>query len=444
MGPTLGQRLRALRVERGLSQADLAGELVSPSYVSLIEAGKRSPEPEVLEGLARKLGCSPLYLESGVAPEEVNEQRLRLQFAEMALKNGDTADARDLYTELARTGSRETRLTAIWGLARAEESIGNLKGAVEHLDTLLEASRAGEPGAPGLLTLLVGKCRLYERAGDYNRGIEVGESARAEVRELGLQGSEDEIKLATTLIASYWGRGDLFSAQQLAAGVIERAERLGSRSAQGNAYWNASLVAEARGQLTQAIDLAARALALLSESAAPLAESLASLRVTYAWLLLRCDPPRIEEAESLLGNAHAVLADMAFGPKLAACETELARCALLRGNFNEAVRVADRSVGRLLEAGGAETENAHVVAGLARIMRGEEDAGIREVAAAAAGLNVLEARMEAAKAWRDLAECMIQCGRSEDAISALRQAADCAGARSATMLPRPVLLRATD
>src|SRR5580704_12738572 len=94
MGSSLGQRLRALRIERGLSQAELAGDLVSPSYVSLIEAGRRSPEREVLEGLARKLGCSPILLESGIAPEEINEQRLRLQFAEIALANGDLDEAR--------------------------------------------------------------------------------------------------------------------------------------------------------------------------------------------------------------------------------------------------------------------------------------------------------------------------------------------------------------
>ena len=83
MGPTLGQRLRALRIERGLSQSDLAGDLVSPSYISLIESDRRSPERDVLDGLARRLGCSTLFLESGVAPEELNEQRLRLQFAEI-------------------------------------------------------------------------------------------------------------------------------------------------------------------------------------------------------------------------------------------------------------------------------------------------------------------------------------------------------------------------
>src|SRR5271166_4054767 len=100
MAPTLGQRLRALRLERGLSQADLAGHLVSPSYVSLIESGRRSPEREVLEGLASKLECSVFYLESGVLPEELNEQRLKLQFAEIALANGAIGEARERFGEL--------------------------------------------------------------------------------------------------------------------------------------------------------------------------------------------------------------------------------------------------------------------------------------------------------------------------------------------------------
>ncbi len=60
--------------------------------------------------------------------------------------------------------------------------------------------------------------------------------ALREVRALGLEGTEEEIKLASTLVAAYWARGDLFSAQHLADQVIERAERLGSRTARGSAY----------------------------------------------------------------------------------------------------------------------------------------------------------------------------------------------------------------
>src|SRR5271165_4557554 len=175
MAPTLGQRLRALRVERGLSQADLAGDLVSPSYVSLIESGRRSPERDVLEGLARKLGCSVFYLESGVSPEELNEQRLRLQFAEIALANGALDEARQRFGELAAQSLGEIRHLARWGLVRAEQAAGDLHAAVTHLDGLLTAARASEPGTPGLMLLINTRCRLYYQAGDFSRSIEVGE-----------------------------------------------------------------------------------------------------------------------------------------------------------------------------------------------------------------------------------------------------------------------------
>jgi transcriptional regulator with XRE-family HTH domain len=39
----LGQRLRAARVAKGMTQTDLAGADVSVGYVSRIEAGQRRP-----------------------------------------------------------------------------------------------------------------------------------------------------------------------------------------------------------------------------------------------------------------------------------------------------------------------------------------------------------------------------------------------------------------
>ncbi len=179
MSATLGQRLRALRKERGLSQSDLAGDLVSPSYVSLIESGQRSPEREVLEGLARKLGCSVLYLESGVAPEEITEQRLKLQFAEIALASGSAEEARSQFASLSGADNGEIRLAAAWGLARCLETLAELHAALAQYDGLLDAARAGLPGAPGLLTLLMGRCRLYKQAGDFARSIEVGRGSAA-------------------------------------------------------------------------------------------------------------------------------------------------------------------------------------------------------------------------------------------------------------------------
>ncbi|MBO0822862.1 MAG: helix-turn-helix transcriptional regulator [Actinobacteria bacterium] len=427
MVATLGQRLRATRIQRGLSQADLAADLVSPSYVSLIESGRRSPEREVLDGLAERLGVSPLYLESGVSAQEINEQRLRMQFAHIARVNGELDQARELYTGLCHATAGEIRTEARWGLAQTHEALGQLDAALTEFDALTEASRAGEPGAPGLLALMIATCRVLRLAGDFARSIEVGESALAEIRALGLDGTEDAITLASTLAGSYRSRGDLFSARRLAAQAIEQAERLGSREAQGNAYWGACTIAMSRGELPLALDLATRSLAMLSESGE--SRNLAALRVNYGWLLLRSDPPRLDEADDVLAQAHAALTELAFAPTLAACETEMAWAALLRGDPHRAADIASRAQSRCTDRSAVELQSARVVSGLAQVMGGETDAGARLVGAAAGELAALGSG-RAAQAWRDLADALIQQGKSDQAIGALQRAADCAGLRS--------------
>jgi tetratricopeptide (TPR) repeat protein len=400
----------------------------------------------VLEGLARRLGCSALFLESGVAPEEINEQRLRLQFANIALANGSLNEARDQFRELLQVASGEIRYAAMWGLARTEESLGNLHEAMTHLEALLEATNAGELGTPGVLAVANARCRIYKMAGDFARSIEVGESALRRVREIGLEGTEDEIRLASSLVGSYWARGDTFSAQHLASQAIERAAKLGSREAQGNAYWNASLVAAARGQLTLALELATKTLALLSESAP--ARNLAAMRVTHAWLLMRCDPPQLEKAEAELSRAHEVLTGLSMSPYLASCETEIARCALLRGNYDAAIEIAERAITRSGD-GAPEGAHARVVSGLALTMSGRVEEGSAVVSFAAEMLSAAGSRLDAAQAWRELAEALLHAGRSEQAIAALRQAADQAGARTTTIraqmnLPQPVPVPVAD
>jgi transcriptional regulator with XRE-family HTH domain len=57
-----GRALRTARVARGLTQKELAQlAKVDPSYVSLVEAGNRTPSATNLEKFAEALGI-PLYL----------------------------------------------------------------------------------------------------------------------------------------------------------------------------------------------------------------------------------------------------------------------------------------------------------------------------------------------------------------------------------------------
>lgn len=55
-----GKLLRESRRSRKMSQAELGGDRYSGSYISHLESGRRSPTPEVIEFLARRLGVSSL------------------------------------------------------------------------------------------------------------------------------------------------------------------------------------------------------------------------------------------------------------------------------------------------------------------------------------------------------------------------------------------------
>src|SRR5439155_23863534 len=82
----LGQRLRRLRYERGLSQRELASPGVSYAYISRIEAGARRPSVKALRQLAPKLGVSVEYLETGRDLSERDQRELRLAEAELTLR----------------------------------------------------------------------------------------------------------------------------------------------------------------------------------------------------------------------------------------------------------------------------------------------------------------------------------------------------------------------
>src|SRR6266498_2699637 len=99
----VGARLKRLRLDRGLSQRDLSSPGVSYAYISRIEAGARTPSVKALRMLARKLGVSVDYLETGRDIRDTEQRELRLADAELALRlSDDTSEAeRELSEVLA-------------------------------------------------------------------------------------------------------------------------------------------------------------------------------------------------------------------------------------------------------------------------------------------------------------------------------------------------------
>ena len=91
---TIADRVRQARLAAGLSQTALAGDAFSPSYISLIEAGRREPTDAALAVLAGRLGSTVEYLKHGDDGPNEARTKLEVDYAKLELTSGESSAAR--------------------------------------------------------------------------------------------------------------------------------------------------------------------------------------------------------------------------------------------------------------------------------------------------------------------------------------------------------------
>ncbi|MGE5591342.1 MAG: helix-turn-helix domain-containing protein [Bacillota bacterium] len=74
----IGERIRALRFQRGMTQADVAGNGLSRSYISSLEHGRFIPSEKALAIIAANLGVSVNVLIGSDQPRETSQTVRRL------------------------------------------------------------------------------------------------------------------------------------------------------------------------------------------------------------------------------------------------------------------------------------------------------------------------------------------------------------------------------
>lgn len=427
--PGLGQRLRAERQRRGLSQSDLAGGGVSASYVSLLEAGRREPTKDVVDRLARRLDVDAAFLLTGADEREASQARMDLAFGRLCLEQGDAAQAEHVLSALLSAGAfsldDERLFEARLALAQAHERLGHLDAAVRGLEALRKEAQQRPDALPWLPTVTA-LSRCYREAGDLARAVDVAEQAIELCDRLGLTGLDGHPQLVATMAAAYFDRGDLLRAGVILDELLE-ATRDADRPARAAAHWNAALVAAESGRHAEAARLAERAAALLGEGGDE--RSIARLKVTRAWILLADDPPQAKPARALLRSALPAIRQHDSAGALASAEVELARCELLLGRPQQAHELAERALRALGNEQPTEIARARAVLGEARLATGD-GLGAHDLDAAAALLDDVGADRQAASVWRRIADARERTGDAPGALAAYRRALDAVGLRT--------------
>jgi transcriptional regulator with XRE-family HTH domain/predicted negative regulator of RcsB-dependent stress response len=433
---TLGSRVRAARVAKGWTQADLAGEEISVGYVSRIESGTRRPNLAVLTSLASRLGSPIEQLLQGVTASQYDEIRLGLDYAELALETGEGTDAERqaqkflgmaVQASLSDLASRGRYL-----YARALESNGNLDAAIIQLEELV----ANAP-APLLIAGGIALVRCYKETGDFSLAIDVGERLEARIKEAGLDNCDEAVIHAVNVAGAYILRGDLHKAARICTDAVRRADELSSSRARAGAYWNASLVHSERGDVAAAAPMASRALALLAEGND--GRNLARLRAQLGELQLQLDPPELEEARDNLSRAREEMTmSSASQVDIALADVRIAQSHLLSGNPEAALDLVSFAEQTSGEGAATVQAEALVVRGQALAAIGRTEDAHTSYVEAMHALTGSGADRPVAQLWFELADLLEEAGDMDGAREAYRSAAATTGLRSRRSAARQI------
>ena len=436
----LGRRLRAVRLAKGMTQADVAGGAMSVAYLSRMETGQRRPTARVLVEIAHRLDTPVEELLGETMPREMDEIRLTLDYAELSLESGESHEALthvcQALERLESSPAAALNERARFLNARAHEALGRTDEALDELESMV-----GGGGVSGLMRVKAGIAlsRVYRESGDLGRAIETGERILAELAESGLDSCDEAVQLAVTIAAAYFERGDSGHAVRICRAAIAKAEALGSPTARASAYWNASAMQARRGDILNAAPLAERALALLSEGQDT--RNLARLRGELGHLQLALDPPDVEQAQQNLQKAAEDLAWSSAAPADRAwTQLGLARARFLAGDLAG-------SRGLTVQVREISDGNAPLAEAEARALEGQTYAAEDNMAKAAQAyqeavlvLSAIGADRGAAQLWFDLADLLEQVGQAEAARDAYKRAAASTGLRARTSTPTRTLV----
>lgn len=419
-GETIGQRLKRLRLERGLSQRELAAPGVSYAYISRIEAGTRQPSVKALRRLAVNLGVSAEYLETGseLGPDEKRE--LRLADLELAVRLGDDADAEGplfaLLDEATAAGDRQTSQRASVALAMLAMNRSEWDLAAR----LLETALAGDAFAPAdRFDIYMNLGRAYAHGGRPHAAVTLYEQCLEAVQEL--DNPSLEARYASLLSYALADMGDLGRAEEVVSHALARLDDEDDPYMRVRLYWSIARLAYDEGRESVALTHIRKAIALLQATEDTL--HLARAHILASRIVLSRDA---DAAERHLDAAEGLLATpptLADAVEIAIQRSEIA---IARGQGERATELARHAL--TLNGGSNPVDDglAHAALGNALALQndaeGADDSFRRSV-------RILEEKgrwHDAATTCRAWARMLRQVGREDQAMDVLDRAAELA------------------
>jgi transcriptional regulator with XRE-family HTH domain len=323
---TVGDRLRRLRRERGLSQRDLSAPGITYAYISRIEAGARTPSVKALRMLARKLGVTPEYLETGSNLAAAELRELRLAEQELRLRLDGELDA-EAVGELLE----DARARILLGLAAAAR--GEHGAAIHHLTAAVDTELVTPATRADVYSTLG---RAYAAAGQPRQAVALFEGALRELDEAEPGNAAARIRYSTYLSYALTDLGELRRARAVVEELVALAPAAADRYTQVRLLWSLGRLSLEHARPVAALDTFRRAVVLLEATEDTV--HLARAHIACADAALGGDD--VATAARHLDAADQLLGTRAAGDDLAAVRRLQALCAAANGDPESAQALA--------------------------------------------------------------------------------------------------------
>ncbi|TCP53789.1 DNA-binding XRE family transcriptional regulator [Tumebacillus sp. BK434] len=139
MPATLGQKIKELRIQKGLTQSDLGSGMVTPSMISQIEADKANPSHKLLQAIAEKLETPIEYFLTDMQMQI--EQIATYKVARAMMEAGEFEQAVPVLSELMEDSIPQLHSAEIqFDLAECQLEMGLFEEAMDGFDRVLSSA----------------------------------------------------------------------------------------------------------------------------------------------------------------------------------------------------------------------------------------------------------------------------------------------------------------
>ena len=422
---SLGERVRQLRINRGMTQTDVAGERFSKEYMSQIERGKTRPTAETVEWLAARLGVDGGFLESGVSTDALARTAGLVSRAEAAVEAHEYDEGATILGGVERadlTAAPQLELRALLAEAWARMYLGEVGRAVALLDRARVVAESPEFSDLDRAEVLyrLGCCRV--RLSSFATATALLSEALTLAERSDLPCDRLRSHILEWRARCHQNQRDWAAAREDVERALELAEALDDRETMAHVYLQASLVAEREGRWVLARSYAERAKAMYEEiadrvNAGRLLNNLGGLN----FLLGKPD-----EAVAQLKEAFAVFMDSGSDVEAGYAVSSLAQVHLRTGKPELAEEQARHALSLLAERDDEieEIGNARLVLGRSLLEQGRLDEAEEAFALAEAGLAQLSSASHSAAAWVAQGDVAARRGDVGKAAELYRSAAE--------------------